>query len=159
MDIKITAPKKDHEACLFPSTTQDVLSFLRFSTARADLLKILERKQLWGIWSGQKNRDHHMSGFLSSVSSPPFPPPKGIVITYLPSSKNMIPNWSAPKINVKICEASFHTHQTVPAKHTSGGGRMHRDQNWIWKTPAYLFIFTCLHRQKTLVLKNTQFFH
>lgn len=34
--------------------------------------------------------------------------------TYLPPTENVIPHWSTTKINMKISEASFHTHQTVP---------------------------------------------
>lgn len=33
--------------------------------------------------------------------------------TYLPSAENVVPNRSAPKINVKISKAPFNTHQTV----------------------------------------------
>ena len=36
--------------------------------------------------------------------------------TDLSSPQNMIPDRSAPKVNVEISEAALHTHETVPGR-------------------------------------------
>ncbi len=46
--------------------------------------------------------------------------------TDLSSSQDVVPDWSASKVNVEICEAALHTHETVPER--SGG----RTENTMW---------------------------
>lgn len=38
----------------------------------------------------------------------------GFPQTDLSSSQDVVPDWSASKVNVEICEAALHTHETVP---------------------------------------------
>lgn len=37
--------------------------------------------------------------------------------TDLSSSQNVVPDGSASKVNVEICEAALHTHETVPERY------------------------------------------
>lgn len=58
-------------------------------------------------WSGVNKWIHGINVYSWDVKEKLWP-------TDLSSSQDVVPHWSASKVNVEICEAALHAHETVP---------------------------------------------